>query len=252
MENLKTILAAGPTTVVPGVNDAQSLQTVIQQKQFPTVYLNGYDLTYSLLAQKNEGLISPSEVAATLRHMREYNELPILVDAASGFGNQLTAYYVVRDFERSGAAGVVINDQMFPSHTSSNKDVSLKLLAFNEFVAKLKAARGALENPQTLVMAKLDGIKVYGDEQLAKRIVYLQDHDLADLVLVDGLQSKQDLTQVASLASQMPLGVVLNIQLHPELKQMITSYSDFKAVFYIGGVTAARGTAEAALLAHLG
>lgn len=236
-----TISAASFTSkqqvIVPGVADAQSAQTV-QEAGFEAAYLNGYDVVQAQLAQTNEGLTSPSEVSDVLRHVKENVAGPVIVDAQSGFGNQLTTYFVVQDLERSGAAGIVINDQIFPAHTANDEAESIE---FSDFVAKLKAAKDAFDDPDTLLFAELDGVKDYGADGLAKRVAYLKQHQLADVIVV-GHVSEEAFAEVDALAAAQSIGAVIN--------DVRDSYFDaqqethFTTIFHTGTVSAARKQAE--------
>lgn len=233
----------GMQTVVPGVADAQATKS-FATGHFSSVYLNGFDVVQTQLAQKNEGLISPTEMATTLRHIQERSTVPVIVDAESGFGNQLTTYFVARDFERSGAAGVVVNDQIFPSHTA---DQQIVVAPFAEFVAKLKAARDSFDNPQTLLFAELDGFDTYGFEGFKKRVDYLHKNQLADVVLAGHVTPKV-VEQLAQFAQANPLGLVANAEQQATLKQFSNAFS---TVFYRGVVTQARQVAEQQLVQQL-
>ncbi|ANZ60841.1 hypothetical protein AYR62_14840 [Secundilactobacillus paracollinoides] len=224
-------------TIIPGVADAQSAQTV-QEAGFSAAYLNGYDVVRTQLGQTNEGLTSPSEMGDVLRHVKENVTGPVIVDAESGFGNQLTTYFVAQNLERSGAAGLVINDQIFPAHTN---DAEVAIIAFSDFVAKLKAAKDAFDDAQTLLFAELDGVQAYGADGLAKRVAYLKQHNLADVILV-GHVSEDTFAAVDALAETQAIGAVIN-----DVRDGYFSgepASHFTAVFHTGAISAARKQAE--------
>lgn len=227
------------TTSVPvlGIMDAQSTQSA-EAAGYAASYFNGYDVVRSQLGKTNEGLISPSELSASLRHIKEESDFPVIVDAESGFGNQLTTYFVTQDLERSGAAGLVINDQIFPAHTAATET---QLIEFSDFVAKLKAAKDAFDDPETLLFAELDGVSEYGQAGLVKRVEYLTTHKLADVILI-GHVSEADFEGVAALAREQVIGLVVNT--------VRDAYFDanrataFRTIFYTGTLSEARQQAE--------
>lgn len=230
-------------TPIVGIMDAQSMANV-QASGLPAAYLNGYDLVRAVLGGTNEGLISPSEIAAQLRHIKEQTSFPVIVDAESGFGNQLTTYFVAQDLERSGAAGIVINDQIFPAHTAQSKTT---MIEFSDFVAKLKAARAAFDDSETRLFAELDGGQIYGGEGLLKRIQYIQANELADGVLV-GHATTETLAEVAADEYISPVGLVVNQVRDTQLRFDPT---EFSTVFYTGKLTEARQVAEQQALQQL-
>lgn len=225
-----------PVSVL-GVMDAQSTQSV-EAAGYVASYFNGYDVVRSQLGKTNEGLISPSELSASLRHVKEESDFPVIVDAESGFGNQLTTYFVTQDLERSGAAGLVINDQIFPAHTAA---AETQLIEFSDFVAKLKAAKDAFDDPETLLFAELDGVSAYGQTGLAKRVEYLKVNELADVILI-GHVSEADFEGVAALAQQQAIGLVINTVRDAYFDA--SQATAFKTIFYTGALSQARQQAE--------
>ncbi len=236
---LKEVFDQKSVTTVIGTMDAQSTNTV-EKNGFNAAYFNGYDVVRAQLGATNEGLISPSELSAELRHVKEHGNFPVIVDAQSGFGNQLTTYYVVQDLERSGAAGIVLNDQIFPAHTAQNE---VTMIEFSDFVAKLKAGRAAFDDEKTMLFAELDGIQEYGADGLRKRIQYIQQNQLADFVLV-GHVTPDQFAAVADMTKNESFGLVVNT-----VRDQFASAEDladqgFSALFYTGVLSAARQSAE--------
>lgn len=230
----KEIFTGKQSIIVPGVMDSQSTQSV-RQGGFEAAYLNGYDVVKSQLGKTNEGLISPSEMSVVIRHVKENTTFPLIVDAQSGFGNQLTTYFVVQDFERSGADGVVINDQIFPSHTN---DDEVDIIDFSDFVAKLKATKDVFEDPTTVLFAELDGVQTYGVDGLAKRIAYLEKEAVADVILVGHL-GKNQFDEIDSLAETQQIGAVFN-----EEDENYFVDNHFSPIFRTGVISKARMEAE--------
>ncbi|GAX02552.1 carboxyvinyl-carboxyphosphonate phosphorylmutase [Secundilactobacillus pentosiphilus] len=236
---LKETFAQASMTTVVGTMDAQSTNTV-EQSGYPAAYLNSYDVVRAELGAANEGLMSPSELSAELRHVKERGQFPVVVDAQSGFGNQLTTYFVAQDLERSGAAGVVLNDQIFPAHTAQDE---VTMIEFSDFVAKLKAAKASFEDPETMLFAELDGVQLYQVDGLRKRLEYLQQNQLADCVLV-GHVSQDQFAAVADLAHSASFGLVVNTVRDQFTADQDLASQGFKAVFYTGVLSAARQAAE--------
>lgn len=236
---LKEVFNQESVTTVIGTMDAQSTNTV-EKNGFNAAYFNGYDVVRAQLGATNEGLISPSELSAELRHVKEHGNFPVIVDAQSGFGNQLTTYYVVQDLERSGAAGIVLNDQIFPAHTAQNE---VTMIEFSDFVAKLKAAKAAFDNEETMLFAELDGVQNYQTDGLRKRIQYIQENHLADFVLV-GHVTQDQYSAVADLTDTASFGLVVNTVRDHFASNEDLANRGFSALFYTGVLSTARQSAE--------
>lgn len=198
----ETASEAAPFAVIPGIWDAASAHTA-GAAGFPVVLLSGTDTARSLLNSPNEGLAAPSEVGWVLRHLKERPEGAVLVDAQSGFGNQLTAHFAVRDLVAYGADGVMINDQAFPSR---NEPGCARDAGLPELLARLRAARDVTEPAGVALIARLDGIGSYGPDELARRADAIASESLADFVAARVLTG-DEAQLLAPLAARMPLAV---------------------------------------------
>src|ERR1700733_4148116 len=92
--SLKARLARGGILVAPGVYDALTA-TLASAAGFEAVYLSGAAIAYTKLGRPDIGLVSSTEVAETLGHVRERVEPPVLVDADTGYGNALNVQRTV-------------------------------------------------------------------------------------------------------------------------------------------------------------
>ena len=81
--------------VAPGVSD--TLGTVLAERiGFEAVFLSGSAMGYTHLGRPDIGLLSLGEIADITRRIAERIELPILVDADSGFSNVYNVHRSVR------------------------------------------------------------------------------------------------------------------------------------------------------------
>ncbi len=112
-KTFKARLASNDIVLAPGVYDALSA-LVAEQAGFEALYLSGASIAYTRLGRSDVGLTTFTEVADTLARITERVNLPVIVDADTGFGNALNTQRTVRGFERAGAAMIQIEDQTFP------------------------------------------------------------------------------------------------------------------------------------------
>lgn len=194
--------------VIPGAWDSASIRQ-IGDAGMPAALLSGEDLAASLLGERNEGVVSPSELAAALRRVKERPSLPVIADAQSGFGNQLTAHFVVRDLIAAGADGILINDQAFPSRSEAERTTDAGLA---EFRARLRAAReacsGAGVSGSVAVIAQFDGVCLYGAKELAARARSIVADGLADFVIAR-VHSLSEAQALSPLVEDLAMGVRL-------------------------------------------
>ena len=110
---LRDRLAARPILVAPGIFDALGA-LLAEQAGFECLYLSGASVAYTQLGRPDVGLVSSTEVARVIGAVRDRTELPLVVDADTGFGNALNVGRTVRVFERAGASAIQIEDQTTP------------------------------------------------------------------------------------------------------------------------------------------
>ena len=137
---LKSQLAEEGIVVAPGVYDALSA-ALAEQAGFSAAYLSGASIAYCRFGRPDIGLVGMSEVADTLSAIRERTDLPVIVDADTGYGNALNVQRTVRLFERCGAAAIQLEDQTLPKRCGHLAGKTL--VAKAEMVGKIKAATDA-------------------------------------------------------------------------------------------------------------
>ena len=109
---LKSIISRD-ILLAPGIYDALS-GLIAEQAGARAVYLSGASIAYTRFGRSDVGLVSASEVHDTLAAVTDRIQIPVIVDADTGFGNALNVQRTIRNFERAGAAAIQIEDQSFP------------------------------------------------------------------------------------------------------------------------------------------
>src|SRR3954466_13358900 len=144
--NLKQRLAAPDVLLAPGVYDGLTA-LIAQQAGFEALYLSGASIAYTRLGRSDIGLTTQTEVADTLARITERVQLPVIVDADTGFGNALNVHRTVREFERAGAAMIQLEDQTFPKRCGHLDGKSV--VSTGEMCGKLRAALDARRDDRT-------------------------------------------------------------------------------------------------------
>jgi 2-methylisocitrate lyase-like PEP mutase family enzyme len=164
--NLKHRLSRPEVLLAPGVYDAFSA-LIAEQAGFEALYLSGASIAYTALGRSDIGLTTATEVASTLARITDRVQLPIIVDADTGFGNALNTQRTVRDFERAGAAIIQLEDQTFPKRCGHLDGKGVVSIA--EMEGKLRAALDARRSSDTLILARTDAVAVEGFEAALER-----------------------------------------------------------------------------------
>jgi 2-methylisocitrate lyase-like PEP mutase family enzyme len=188
--------------LAPGVYDALTA-LLAQQAGFEALYLSGASIAYTRLGRSDVGLTTATEVAQTLAHITDRVDLPVIVDADTGFGNALNTQRTVRDFERAGAAMIQIEDQTFPKRCGHLDGKGVIPVA--EMCGKLQAALDARRSGNTLILARTDAVAVEGlDAALERAERYLACG--VDALFIEALRSPEQMqTACARFAGRVPL-----------------------------------------------
>lgn len=180
--------------VAPGCYDALSAH-LIERAGFSAAYLSGASIAYTRHARPDIGLIDMGEVAATIGVIRERTEIPLIVDADTGFGNALNVIRTVKVFASRGASAIQLEDQTTPKRCGHLADK--RLIPTAEMVGKLKAALDARPGPETLIIARTDAIAVEGIARALDRAEAYREAG-ADMLFIEAPRSDAELAQICA------------------------------------------------------
>jgi 2-methylisocitrate lyase-like PEP mutase family enzyme len=201
METLRARMSARPIVVAPGVYDAFTA-LVATHAGFETLYVSGAAIAYTKLGRPDIGLVSMSEVAATIALIRDRVGAHLIVDADTGYGNALNVVRTVRTFERAGASAIQLEDQDFPKRCGHLDGKGLIPAA--EMVGKIKAALDTRASRDTLVIARTDAVAVEGFERAIERAALYQEAG-ADMLFVEAPKTRDELARVVKALPGVPL-----------------------------------------------
>ena len=202
MTALRKRLTGNEIVVAPGVFDGLSAR-LAAAAGFEALYLSGASLAYTRFGRPDIGLVSMTEVADAIGAIREIVDLPLIVDADTGFGNALNVKRTVTVFERRGATAIQIEDQTMPKRCGHLDGKTLIPAA--EMAGKIKAACDARNSGETLIVARTDAIAVEGFDAALDRAARYVDAG-ADVLFVEAPQTREQLEVVAGrFAARIPL-----------------------------------------------
>ena len=162
-----------------------------EQAGFDGLWASGFELS-ALYGLADVGLISMTQHLDMVRAIAEQSRLPLVADLDTGFGNAINVIHAVAQYERAGAAAVVIEDKTFPKVTSLAADARQELLRIAEFQGKVEAAVAARRDPDFLIIARTEAlIAGLGEAEALKRAAAYAEAG-ADLILVHSKQNTPD------------------------------------------------------------
>lgn len=242
-------LARKPIVVAPGVYDALTA-SLAAEAGFEALYLSGASIAYTKLGRPDIGLVSSSEVADTLSHIRERVDTTLVVDADTGYGNALNVERTVRLFEQAGANAIQLEDQILPKRCGHLDGKSL--VSTTEMVGKIHAAVDSRRSASTLIIARTDAVAVEGFEAALARAQTYREAG-ADLLFVEAPKSRADLTRIGgAFDGSIPLMAnMVEGGSTPVLPAAYLEDMGFSLVIFPGGIVRALALAARAFYGTL-
>jgi methylisocitrate lyase len=206
--------------VLPGVFDALSAR-IAEQVGFEAMFQTGYGSSAAMLGMPDFGLLNAGETMDNARRIIRAVNVPVLVDADTGYGNPLNVWRVVQDLESAGAAGIFLEDQVWPKRCGhmTGKEV----IAKEEYLPKLKAAVEARKSKQFIIVARTDARGPIDLEEAIERGKAYRKAG-ADVIFVEAPRSIEELKKVADeinaplVANMIEDGVTPNLPAHELLR----------------------------------
>lgn len=234
---LKEILRRRSAAILPGTPNALFAR-VIADLGFEAIYVTGAGIANMSFGVPDVGLVTLTELANHVAAAADAVDLPLLVDADTGFGNAVNVTRTIRVLERAGASGLQLEDQVFPKKCGhfSGKDV----IAEAEMVNKIKAAVDSRADQDFQIIARTDAYAVLGFEQaMARAHAFIRAG--ADATFVEAPLNVDDLRRIAQ---QLPAPQIANM-VHGGVTPAVGQSQLAEAGF--GGVLYANAALQAAL-----
>jgi 2-methylisocitrate lyase-like PEP mutase family enzyme len=193
MTSLRERLSDPRILVAVGAHDGLTA-TLAERAGLEAVYQGGYAVAAHHHGLPDIGLVGLSDVAETLRRMTAVASVPVIVDADTGYGAEPGVRRAVLELERAGAAAIQIEDQVFPKRCGHMEGKSV--IPRDEMVLKVRAARAARRNPETMIIARTDALQVHGlDDAIERCNTYAEAG--ADVTFVDAPRTREQLEEIA-------------------------------------------------------
>jgi methylisocitrate lyase len=192
--------------VVPGCHDALSAK-LIEHAGFEAIQVSGFGLAGCLLGKPDVGLVQMKDVLDFTANIVHAVKIPVMADIDTGGGNAINAAWTTERVIEMGAAGLNIEDQVFPKRCGhmAGKEV----ISAEEMLGKIRACakvRDALDK-DFIINARTDSFAAMGLDQAVRRCnIYLRAG--ADLVFIDAIKTRADI-EAAVKAIDGPLSVNL-------------------------------------------
>jgi phosphoenolpyruvate phosphomutase len=203
-----------------------------EEAGFDGLWASGFELS-ALHGLPDVSVVSMTQHLDMVRAISAQSSLPIVADIDTGFGNAVNVIYAIQQYERAGAAAVVIEDKTFPKVTSLVADGRQELLRTEEFQGKIEAAIATRTNPDFLVIARTEALIAGLGEAEALRRAEAYEQAGADMILIHSKQKTPDEVEsfVRAWSGKLPIVVVPTA--YPEMNEArIRALGKIKMVIY--------------------
>ena len=192
--------------MVAGAANALSAR-LIEQLGFEAVYLTGAGITNTFYGMPDLGFVSLADLVQHTSAARDAVELPIIVDADTGFGSALNVRHTVRSLERAGANAIQLEDQLMPKKCGHFNGKAVIPAA--EAASKVKAAVDARMNDDFLIIARTDARAIEGFDSAIERAQRFIEAG-ADITFIEAPESIDEIRRIpAALSVPQLVNVVI-------------------------------------------
>ncbi|HPT65549.1 MAG TPA: isocitrate lyase/PEP mutase family protein [Acetomicrobium sp.] len=203
---LKNMIMEKKALVCPGAHDVMSAK-LIERAGFKACQVSGFGLSATYLGLPDMAFLSFAEALNFSKNIIDAVNIPVMVDADTGFGNAVNAMRVTEEFIKIGAAGMNIEDQVFPKRCGHLE--GKQIIPMEEMVLKIKACIEVKKklDPDFVVNARTDAIAVSGVEEAIKRGNAYAEAG-ADLIFIEAPRTREDIIRLVK-EIQAPISINL-------------------------------------------
>jgi 2-methylisocitrate lyase-like PEP mutase family enzyme len=198
------ILEQVGTLAFAGVYDTLSAK-LAKQVGFPMAFVSGYCVAATAIGEPDMGLLTQTEIIDRARRICMSVEIPIIVDADTGYGDPLNVYRTVRELIAAGAAGCFLEDQVWPKKCGHMQ--GKRVVECAEYVQKIRAAVDARDGRDFFIVARTDALAVGGMDEAVARILAAREAG-ADASFIEAPGSAE---QLAEIGRRVPRPMVANM-----------------------------------------
>jgi len=192
-DRLRSLLEDGTTVLMPGVWDALSARLAVDAG-FEVVFVSGYATSATHLGLPDFGYLTQAEMAEVARRVcRAIPGTAVVVDADTGHGNPLNTIRTVELLEGAGAAGIFLEDQVWPKKCGHM--AGKRVVPRDEWLAKVRAVVDYRE--KLFLVARTDARAAVGIDEACERARMAAGLG-ADAIFVEAPESIEELEAVAA------------------------------------------------------
>lgn len=228
-DKLRKLLLSTKTLTLPGVYDCLSALTA-EKAGFNCLFTSGFGISASAYGKPDFGIVSSTEMISVINNILNTISVPLVVDLDTGYGNALNVINNVNKVCKSGAAGFILEDQVWPKRCGHMD--GKQVIETSEYIDKLTAAVDTAREYNAVVIARTDSYAVYGLDEAIER-GHRCFNAGADILFIEAPGKAEDLKTISQefkdkwLFANMVEGGKTPILSHEELETL-----GYKVVVY--------------------
>ena len=225
---LRNLMSKG-TVMCPGAFNALVAKAVAKAG-FDACYISG-GATANVAGYPDIGLITLTEMTRTIREISDASGLPVIADADTGYGEVECVIRTVIEYERAGAAGLHVEDQVFPKRCGHLD--GKELIPAEDMAEKVAAAAKHRLSKDFIVIARTDARSVPGagmKDAVDRANLYRKAG--ADMIFPEGLESDKEFAQFAKASPGLLLANMTEFGKTPEISATRFGELGYQLVIY--------------------
>lgn len=192
-DHLRARLANRDSVLMPGVWDSLSAKLAVEA-EFDTVFVSGYCVSATMLGKPDFGFLTQTEMAEVARRVcAAAPNTSVVVDADTGYGGPLNAIRTVELWEQAGAAGMFLEDQVWPKRCGHMP--GKQVVPTEDWLAKLRAVVD--HRTHLHITARTDARAMNGLDDALERAKMARDLGV-DAVFIEAPESVAELERIAA------------------------------------------------------
>jgi len=224
----KALAQEKPLQIVGTINANHAL--LAKRAGYNAIYLSGGGVAAGSLGVPDLGITNLDDVLVDVRRITDICDLPLLVDADTGFGaSAFNIGRTVKSLIKAGAAAMHMEDQVAAKRCGHrpNKEVVSK----SEMVDRIKAATDARGDDRFVIMARTDAIAVEGIESAIDRsLAYIEAG--ADYIFPEAIHTLEDFSKFTHAVKVPILANITEFGLTPLFTRDELAGADVSMILY--------------------
>lgn len=174
----KKVLEGDEMVTLVGAFDGITAR-LVQHVGFDGAYMGGQAAASSMLGVPDIGLVTASEQIKHAHDLASCIDMPFVIDADTGYGNEINCRRTIRELEDAGIYGAHFEDQVTPKRCGGMSGV--QVISIEDYLKKLEMILKYRRDPNFLVIGRTDAASVYGLDEAIRRANMMADAG-ADMV----------------------------------------------------------------------